>query len=113
MEPFILQKKAEILLNQLIYPMLVHFPKAEKFSLCQELKQSCYRVIHLSIQYTTALKRDRGSLLRKADTELKYLLVLVGVAREQRYITEKKALHLQRSISELGRICGGLLKSNL
>lgn len=106
-----LQKKAEVMLNTIIYPMLVHFPKAEKFALCQEIKQSCYRIIHTSIQYSTALQRDKLFYLRQVDTELKYLLVLVSVSREQKYITEKKAFQLQNSISELGRICGGLMKN--
>lgn len=48
-EPLSLQKKGEVLLNTIIYPMLLHFPKSEKFALCQEMKQSCYRMIRESI----------------------------------------------------------------
>lgn len=111
MEPLILQKKAEVMLNTIIYPMLVLFPKAEKFALCQEIKQCCYRIIRLSIQYSTALQRDKLYYLKQVDTDLKYLLVLVSVSREQKYITEKKSFQLQNSIAELGRICGGLMKN--
>lgn len=53
-EPLMLQKKSEVLLNTIIYPMLLHFPKSEKFTLCQEIKQSCYRMIRTSIQCSTA-----------------------------------------------------------
>ena len=35
-EPLSLQKKGEVLLNTIIYPMLLHFPKSEKFALYQE-----------------------------------------------------------------------------
>ena len=111
MEPLLLQKKAEVMLNTIIYPMLVHYPKAEKFALCQEIKQSCYRIIRTGIQYTTALQRDKLYFLRQVDAELKYLLVLISVSRAQKYITEKKAYQLQNSIAELGRICGGLMKN--
>lgn len=110
-EPLMLQKKSEVLLNTIIYPMLVHFPKAEKFALCQETKQSCYRMIRESIQYQTALKRDKLYYLRQIDSELKYLLVLICTARNQHYITEGKALQLQETISEIGKILGGLMKS--
>ncbi len=53
------------------------------------------------------VKAERLYYLRKADTELKLLLVLVGVAREQRYINERRCLRLQTRIVELGRILGG------
>ena len=110
-EPLSLQKKVEVLLNTIIYPMLVHFPKAEKFAICQEIKQSCYRMIRESIQYQTALKRDKLYYLKQIDAELKYLLVLTSVSRDQKYITQKKAEQLQDSIAEIGRITGGLMKT--
>ena len=106
-----LQKKSEVLLNTIIYPMLKHFPNSEKFSLCQEIKQSCYRMIRESVQYQTALKRDKLYYLKQIDAELKYLLVLTSVSRDQKYITQKKAEQLQDSITEIGRITGGLMKN--
>lgn len=110
-EPLSLQKKGEVLLNTIIYPMLLHFPKSEKLALCQEIKQSCYRMIRESIQYQTALKRDKLYYLKQIDAELKYLLVLTSVSRDQKYITQKKAEQLQDSIAEIGRITGGLMKT--
>jgi hypothetical protein len=44
-EPSVLQKKTEIFLERDIYPLLKNFPASEKFSLCQEIKQSCYKLI--------------------------------------------------------------------
>ena len=110
-EPLSLQKKGEVLLNTIIYTMLPHFPKSEKFALCQEIKQSCYRMLWESVQYQTALKRDKLYYLKRIDAELKYLLVLTSVSREQKYITQKKAEQLQDSIAEIGRIAGGLMKT--
>ncbi len=108
MQPLILQKKAEIFLNS-IYPVLQKFPKAEKFCLCQEIKQACYRVIR-NTMLANAIKRDKLHYLHEVDADLKLLLVLFGIAREQKYITQKKTLELQEKISELGRITGGLMK---
>ena len=65
LEPSILQKKAEILLERDVY---------------------------------------------EADAEKTLLLVLFGVARTQKYITEKKVHELQTKLNELGRIIGGLQK---
>ena len=44
-EKLILERKAEHLLNKEIYPILKKFPKAEKFALCQEIKQAFYGLL--------------------------------------------------------------------
>ena len=110
MEPSVLQKKAEIFLNK-VYPLLKNFPVSEKFCLCQEIKQANYRVIRNTMMYSSLKAPSRIDYLRTVDADLKLLLILFGVAREQKYITKKKALELQENISELGRICGGLIKA--
>lgn len=106
-----LQKKAEIFLDT-IYPLLRNFPQSEKFCLCQEIKQACYRVIRNTMMYSALKTDDRIHYLREVDADLKLLLIHFGMARNQKYITQKKAYELQEKISELGRICGGLIKAH-
>lgn len=110
MEPLLLQKKAEVLLNKDVYPILINFPKAEKFCICQEIRQAFYRIIRNAI-LSNNIKRDKLYYLKQIDADLKLLLVLFSISREQKYLTEKKSLYLQEKISELGRITGGLIKS--
>lgn len=114
MEPSILQKKAEIFLERDVYPLLKNFPQAEKFSLSQEIKQSCFRLIRLIRAAVMAnnltVVKKRLEWLDEADAEKTLLLVLFGVARTQKYITEKKVHELQTKLNELGRIIGGLQK---
>lgn len=111
MQPLLLQKKAEVFLNSL-YPLLKNFPKAEKFCLCQEIKQACYRVIRNAMTYNSLKADSKINYLHQVDADLKLLLVLFGIARGQRYITERKAYELQEKVSELGRITGGLIRSH-
>ena len=106
MEPSILQKKAEILLERDVYPLLKNFPQAEKFSLSQEIKQSCFRLIRAAVMANNlTVVKKRLEWLDEADAEKTLLLVLFGVAR-----TEKKVHELQTKLNELGRIIGGLQK---
>ncbi len=111
MEQLILQKKTEVLLNKEVYPLLMKFPKSEKFALCQEIKQAFYRVLKNTIMANN-VKNKRDYFYSLIDADLKLLLVLFSIARDQKYITEKKSLQLQERISELGRILGGLIKAN-
>lgn len=111
MEASVLQKKAEVFLDRDVYPLLKHFPQAEKFSLNQEIKQSCFRLIRAAVMANNlVVVRKRLEWLNEADAEKTLLLVLFGVARSQKYITEKKAHELQEKLHEVGRIIGGMQK---
>ena len=111
MEPSILQKKAEIFLERDVYPLLKNFPQAEKFSLSQEIKQSCFKLIRAAVMANNlTVVKKRLDWLDEADAEKTLLLVLFGVARTQKYITQKKILELQGKLDEMGRIIGGLQK---
>jgi four helix bundle protein len=101
-----------VLLNREIYPVLQKFPKAEKFSLCQEIKQAFYRILRNTMLANATRRGDARTMrLQEVDADLKLLLVHLGIAREQKYITERKTAQLQERIAELGRIVGGLMKS--
>lgn len=110
-EPSTLQKKAEIFLERDVYPLLKNFPQAEKFSLSQEIKQSCYRLIRAAVMANNLkVVKKRLEWLDEADAEKTLLLVLFKLARTQKYVTQKKLLELQEKLDEMGRIIGGLQK---
>jgi len=105
-EPSVLQKKTEIFLERDIYPLLKNFPASEKFSLCQEIK-----LIRAAVMANNLTNVNRRLMwLDEADAEKTLLLVLLGVAKNQKYITQKKLLELQGKLEEIGRIIGGLQK---
>ena len=110
-EPSTLQKKAEIFLERDVYPLLKNFPVAEKFSLNQEIKQSCYKLILATVMANNlTVVKKRLEWLDEADAEKTLLLVLFGIAKNQKYITQKKLFELQGKLNEIGRIIGGLQK---
>ena len=110
-EPSTLQKKAEIVLERDVYPLLKNFPVAEKFSLNQEIKQSCYKLIRATVMANNlTVVKKRLEWLDEADAEKTLLLVLFGIAKNQKYITQKKLFELQGKLNEIGRIIGGLQK---
>ena len=110
-EPSTLQKKAEIFLERDVYPLLKNFPVAEKFSLNQEIKQSCYKLIRATVMANNlTVVKKRLEWLDEADAETTLLLLLFGIAKNQKYITQKKLFELQGKLNEIGRIIGGLQK---
>lgn len=106
----VIYKKTDALL-EFVYPLVVNFPKAEKFALSQEIKQALYAAMR-SIMLANNIRHKRRQYQEEVDAYLKLLLVLFGVAKKQKYITQKKNVQIQQQIAEIGRILGGWMKSN-
>lgn len=105
----IIYKKAEELLH-FIYPVLINFPKAEKFALAQEIKQAFYALLR-NILLANNIRYKRRLYQEEADAYIKLLLVLFNVAKKQKYITQKKNYQIQLKLEEIGRILGGWMRS--
>ena len=56
-------KRTEELLNK-IYPVLVNYPKSEKFALCQEIKQNFYKLL-VNISLGNSVKSRRRTYLQE------------------------------------------------
>lgn len=109
MTDLILYKKTEVLLNE-VYPILINFPKAEKFALSQEIKQAFYQLLKC-IVLANNVKSKRRVYQEEADGYIKLLLVLFGIAKKQKYLSKKKHLQIQMKLAEIGRILGGWMRS--
>ncbi len=110
MEPLILKKKAEVLLIDVIYPMLLKYDPSEKFGLCEDIKISMLKIIREADYYSYS-KENKLEHLHNIDMELGVLELQIDVSAERKQITDKKRKQILSLISELGRICGGLKRS--
>ncbi|MGG1531369.1 diversity-generating retroelement protein Avd [Brevibacillus agri] len=110
MTDLLLYKKAEVLLLD-CYPVIQNFPKAEKFALCQEIKQALYRMLR-NITLANNIKSRRRVLQEEIDAEIKLLLVLFNVALQQKYLSKGRHYQLQVKLNEIGRILGGWMRSS-
>lgn len=108
----LIYKKTETLLNEIVYPLLKVYPKAEKFVICQEIKQSFLSLLR-AISLANNVKSRRRLHQEEADAEVKLLLVLLNISIGQRYINKKKHAIIQMRIVEIGRLLGGWTRATL
>lgn len=105
MEPSILQKKAEILLERDVYPLLKNFPQAEKFSLSQEIKQSCFRLIRAAVMANNlTVVKKRLEWLDEADAEKTLLLVLLESPGRRSTSPRRKSTSCKRNSTSWGAL---------
>lgn len=108
MNDLLVYKKAEVLLNE-VYPVVTNFPKAEKYALCQEIKQTFYELLKY-IVLANNIKVKRRMYQEEADARQKLLLVLFTVAKEQKYLSKGKHYQIQLRLIEVGKLLGGWMK---
>lgn len=85
--------------------LLIKYPKSEKFDLCTDIKNSCYKMLELVMR---ALKeknnQQRLKYLTDCDVELAIQKTLVRISYKMKYITDKNFMTWGNLLEEIGRI---------
>lgn len=100
--------KSEKYYNETLYPIMKNYPKAEKYSLCQDTKRACSDMLHAIVMANNLSSRKRVlECLERADAQKNLLLVYLKTANCQRYITNKMLAYQQGQVKEIGSLIGG------
>ena len=81
------------------------YPKSERFDLCTDIKERCYKMLRL-IMYAWKTKDREKQLvyLTDCDVELAILKTLIRVSYKMKYITDKNFMAWSNKISEIGKM---------
>ena len=101
--------KTETLLYRL-YPVLINYPKSEKFALCQQIKECIYEILK-SISLGNSVKSKRMTYLQEADGHLQVLKVLIRLSKHRRYISEGFYKEIDLQLTEINKLLAGYIKS--
>ncbi len=77
----IYRRVEQVLYN--LYPRLIKYPKSEKYSLCQSIKNTLFEMLKY-ISLGNSVKSKRRAYLQEADGHLQVLKVLVCVLSAQK-----------------------------
>ena len=91
------------------YPMLNQFPKAEKFSLAQDIRRCMNEILELTI--TEDKKYTKKTTLENLDVENAKLRIYLRVSFQLHYISKHTYAVWEEKVVEIGKMIGGLLKS--
>lgn len=103
----LLQKVQDMM--EYAYPILNQFPKAEKFSLAQDIRHTMNAVLELTI--TEEKKYTKITTLEKLDVENEKLKIYVRLAMRLKYISLHRYEVWVAKLVEIGKMIGGLIKS--
>ena len=91
------------------YPLLDQFPKAVKFTLAQDIRNSMNEMLRLTI--TEEKKKSKLATLEHLDVENEALKRLLCVSMELKYLSRHHYGVWSGKLVEIGKMIGGLLKS--
>lgn len=101
-------KRVEELLNK-IYPVLVNYPKVEKFALCQEIKHNFYRLL-TNISLGNSVKSKRRTYLQEADGYLQTLKVLMKLSLRRKYISKGFYREVDLELTVINKMLSSYIK---
>ena len=108
--------KRDLLVQQKIYDMILYaypaleqMPKAQKFSLAQDMKHCMDKIMRLTISANK--KYTKRTTLQELDVEVAALKVYLRIAYDLRYLPPKKYEVWSGMMVELGKMVGGWIRS--
>jgi four helix bundle protein len=108
-EDLILYAKTENLLYRL-YPVLINYPKSEKYALCQQVKECIYELLKC-ISLGNSVKSKRLTYLQEADGHLQVLKVLIKLSKHRKYISIGFYEDIDLALTEINKLLSGYIKS--
>lgn len=103
----LVSRKAEALLNE-IYPSLRNYPKAEKFALCEEIKEAFYGLIK-NLELASAVNLLRKRYAQEADGCLQTIKILMRLSRNQHYISKGFYAQIDTALTEISKLLHGYI----
>jgi len=107
MDNFILFKKAYELVVWL-YPLVMKFPKHQRFALSQQILNTEIYFLKILIEANSSSRKLY--ILRRASVELEKIRFLLRLSKDLRFLSIRKYELFCEKNNEVGRILGGLIR---
>jgi len=90
---------------------LLQFPRAERYALAAEIKQSMYKILRTIIQANK--QRNKRPLQIEIDVELDVLRTFIRLAADKQtaYLPLRKYEIWSKQLNEIGKMLGGWIKA--
>ena len=97
------QKIYDLILE--IHPIIITFPKNERFTLGQKMENTLLSILEIVI--VVNLGKVSSNYFRKIDVELQKLKIFIRLSKDLRFISIKTYGSLEEKVVEIGKILGG------
>jgi hypothetical protein len=107
-EPLALQKTYQLYLNLCIN--LRNFPKRSRYTLGEKIENCLLELIELISLANIQIQQLREPILHKASAKTELLKLLLRLAYDLKFFTDRQYIELENKTLEIGRMIGGWIK---
>ena len=97
------QKVYDLILE--IHPIIITFPKNERFTLGQKMENTLLSILEIVI--VVNLGKVSSNYFKKIDVELQKLKIFIRLSKDLRFISIKTYGSLEKRVVEIGKLFGG------
>lgn len=108
-EGLLVFSKTEALFHK-IYPSLINYPRGEKYSVVQSIKEGFIKLL-ANINLASSVKSKRVTYLQEADAHLQTLKMLFRLSVKRKFIKEAFFDDISESLSEINKLLVGYFKA--
>lgn len=108
-EDLVVFKRTERVLFRM-YPILINYPKSEKFALSQQIKIGLIDMLKY-ISLGNSVPSKRKTYLQEADANLQVLKILMRLSHKQRYVTKGLFDEMSLEFTEINKMLSGYIRS--
>jgi four helix bundle protein len=91
-----------------IYPVIKKFPKSEKYTLGEKIKNCILDLLENIIYFCK--NKNKLKYLQKIDLNLEKLRIFIRIGKDLNIISFKKYDFAEKQITDIGLLIGGLIK---
>lgn len=91
-----------------LFPIIDRFPRTERLALVSQMKNVAYEILKTIIKTNKSANKRAGWY--EVDVQVEMMRFLIRHARVRKYLSPKSYETAGRSLAEVGRLIGGLLK---
>ena len=95
----------------LLYSYTSLFPKKDRYTIGQKCEQLSLEFLELLFEANSTTGRQRLLLLKKLDNKLKVLKTMIRICFDIKAFDQRKYIHCEESLQEIGKMLGGWIKS--
>ncbi len=109
MEENIINKTYDFLLY--LIPQIEKFPRSQKFLIADRIETNILDILNHLIRAYYSKKNSKVTELTETNIRLEQLRFLFRLCHDMKLISHKKFGILSEKLNEIGKMCGGWLKS--
>lgn len=99
-------------LYKVFYGYVSSFPRKDRYTLGQKCEAVLLEILEAVVLASSVSKQEKLPILKKTSAKVDILRILFTLCKDLKILDNKKYLHLDSMLQEIGKMIGGWIKTS-